>query len=150
MFSGTVVEVQPGRQYNDYMALMEEADIGIDCYHFGGSNTVSDNLHLRKPVVAWASDKWYGRIGSQLLRTAGLGELAATNEEEYLNIALRLIHDDDYRAAVTERVQKADLESTIYNPDDARYFRKAVDYLIENHTRLKQDPDPGPVRIERD
>lgn len=150
LFSGATVDVQPGRPYHEYMALMEEADLGIDCYHFGGSNTVSDNLHLRKPVVAWASDKWYGRIGSQLLRTAGLGELAASSEEEFLEIALRLIHDDDYRGAVTERVQKADLEHTIYDAGDARYFRKAVDYLIDNHARLKQDPDPGPVRIERD
>ena len=150
MLAGDYVEVMLALSYADYMAAMETVHICIDSYHFGGCNTVADGLFLGKPTVTWEGDKWYNRIGSQMLRLAGLKEMAASSEEEYLEIALRLINDDDYRAEMEEKVRTADLENTVFGTQDAKYFQKAIDYLIANHERLQQDPDRTPIRIERD
>src|SRR5262249_48926110 len=94
---GDAADVLFERTYPDYMGAMEEGDISIDSFHFGGCNTIADSLYVRKPTVTWEGDKWYSRIGSQMLRMAGLDELIATNEEQYVDLVLRLIHDDDYR-----------------------------------------------------
>ena len=142
-------EIVTARPYADYMALMEEGDFSIDCYHFGGSNTVVDSLHLGKPVVTWEYDKWYGRIGSALMRRAGAGELAAANEDQYLETILKLIQDEDYRAAMTDKIRGADLDRTVFSMDDGRYFKKALDHLIANHDRLRNDRDRAAIRIER-
>jgi len=143
------VEVVPGAAYPDYMVRMENGDLCLDSYHFGGCNTIADGLHLRKPTVTWEGDKWYNRIGSQMLRAAGLPELVATSEEQYLEIALRLINDDGYRQAVEERLRRADMDGTVFSRADAVYFRKALDYLIAHHERLKADPDRSAIRVER-
>jgi predicted O-linked N-acetylglucosamine transferase (SPINDLY family) len=71
------------------MALMEEGDICIDASHFGGSNTMADSLYLRKPTVAFEGNKWYNRIGSQMLRVVGLEELIAKNAEQYIQLNLK-------------------------------------------------------------
>lgn len=141
------VELVTARGYADFMKLMEEGDLSIDSYHFGGCNSVADSLFLRKPIVTWEYDKWYGRIGSAMLRMVGLEELIATSEQDYLEKVLRLIHDDPYRDAVTAKLQKVDLDETIFSTKDAPSFQRAVRYLIENHDQLKREKSREPIRI---
>lgn len=144
------VEVMAEMPYPDYMRAMEEGDLTIDAYPFGGCNTAADSLFLRKPMVMWQGGKWYNRIGSQMMASAGLPELVATSEQEYLALVLELIHDDEYRAGLEERLRTADLDASIFSRADAKYFRKAIDFLIANHERLKEDKERLPIRIERD
>ncbi len=147
---GVQLEVIGNRTYQNYMALMEEGDISIDSYHFGGCNTIADSLFLRIPTVTYQGDKWYNRIGSQMLRMVGLPELIATNDEEYFQLVIRLIHDDVFRAEIHRRLISADLDATIFNARTAGCFRETVDYLIENHESLSHQPDRRVLRYGLD
>jgi hypothetical protein len=149
LFGTERFEVFPNLTYTMYMALLEEGDFTIDAYHFGGCNSVADSLFLRRLIVTWEGDKWYNRIGSHMLRLVGLPELIATNATEYLEVTLRLLHEDAFRADLQERLDRADLDATIFSTADAQYFQKALDFLIENHDRLRQDPDRSAIRIPR-
>lgn len=141
-------ELIPGKPYDEYMALMEEGDIFIESYHFGGSNTVADSLYLRKPTVTFEGNRWYNRIGSQMLRSVGLEELIAKTAEEYTRLTLRLIHDDRYRLKTQDKLKRTDLNKTIFHSDNKKYFRKAIDFLIENHEQLKRENSRKPIRIK--
>lgn len=142
------VEVIPPKSYEEYMDMMAEGDLSIDSYHFGGSNTITDSLYLRKPTVTIAGDKWYNRIGSQMLRSAGLSELIANNPEQYIKLIVRLINDDKYRATIQDKIRKADLNNTIFRSDSKRCFKKAIDFLIKNHEKLKTETSRKPIRIQ--
>ncbi len=141
------VEVFREMPYREYMALMEEGDFSIDSYPFGGCNTIVDSLYLRKLAVCREGDAWYNRIGPALLRLTGLPELIATTDDDYLAIILRLIGDDQFRAGLQERLDRADLDATLFDRSEARSFRKAVDFLVANHERLRDDQDRSPIRI---
>jgi predicted O-linked N-acetylglucosamine transferase (SPINDLY family) len=141
------VEVIPAKSYDEYMALMEEGDICLESYHFGGSNTVVDSLYLRKPTVTFEGNKWYNRIGSQMLRTVGLEALIARSAEDYISLTLKLIHDDRYRLSVCEKLNQVDLSSTIFSSKSKYSFKKAIDFLIENHEQLKRENSRKPIRI---
>ena len=143
------VEVRAGLSYHEYMSLMEEGEITLDSYPFGGCNTVADSLFLRKPTVTWEGDAWYARIGPQMLRKIGLSELVATSGDSFLEIALKLILDDESRAALQARLDGVDLDATIFSRADARFFPEAIAYLVENHERLRQEPDRSPIRVTR-
>ncbi len=140
-------ELIPSLPYGEYMALMEEGDICIDSYHFGGCNTIVDSLYLRKPTVTFEGTKWYNRIGSQMLRLVGLSELIATNPQEYINLILKLIHNDKYRVKIQDKLKQTDLNSTIFNVESKKYFKKAIDFLIENHEQLKAEDSRKPILI---
>jgi hypothetical protein len=144
------VEVIPRLNYQAYMAAMEEGDLTIDAFHYGGCNTMADSLFLGKPMASLEGERWYNRIGPQMLRMVGEPELIATSEVEYVDLMLRLIHDDALREASAARIRKADLNATIFDRSDARYFHKAIDYLIANHERLSRDKNRSTIRIERD
>ncbi len=145
--TSVVLDVKPFLRYAEYMGFMEEGDLTLDAYHFGGSNIMSDSLFLRKPAVTWQGDKWYNRIGAAMLRMAGLEELVCNDEREYLEKTLRLIHDDNWRGELTARLQAADLDGTVFSDADAPSFRRALEFLIANHDRLKAQPDRKPIRI---
>ena len=85
-----------------------------------------------------------------MLRMVGEDGLIATSDAEYVDLIVRLIHDDALRAASGERIRKADLNGTIFDRADAKYFRKAIDYLIANHEHLAKEKERKPIRIERD
>jgi hypothetical protein len=143
-----VVEVLPNLGYKDYMAFMEEGDMSMDAYPYGGCNTMADSLHLGKLMVAFEGDRWYNRIGPRMLRMIGLDELVASSDEGFIDLVLRLIRDDAYRSAIEERLLAADLQGTIFSRAEATSFRKAIEYLIANHERLERDSDRSPIRIE--
>jgi hypothetical protein len=137
----------PGSDYKTYMAKVEEADLTVDSYPFGGCNTVSDSLFARVPMVLWESDKWYGRIGPEMMRRAGLSELVAKTEDQYLDIATRLINDDAYRAQVLAKVKAVNLDATIYDKSDGPAFRRFMDDVIKNHGRYQKEKKRTPIRV---
>ena len=141
-------ELVPVKMYDEYMEMMEEGDLCIESYHFGGCNIVADSLYLRKLMVTFEGNRWYSRIGSQMLRTIGFDELIAKNPAEYMKIVLKLIHDDDYRLRLERKLQTVDLENTVFDKSSQGYFKKAIDYLIANHERLQNDSDKYPIVID--
>jgi hypothetical protein len=147
LLGATPVEVIRELPYSEYMALMEEGDLCIDSYPFGGCNTVVDGLYLRKLTVCREGDAWYNRIGPAMLRRVGLPELIAATEDDYVSLILRLTHDDAHRAGLQARLDRADLDATLFDRSEARSFRKAIDFLVANHARLRLDPDRSPVRV---
>jgi hypothetical protein len=145
--SSAILDVKPFLAYREYMGFMEEGDLTLDSYHFGGCNTVADSLFVRRPMVVWEGDKWYNRIGGAMMRRAGLEELVCNSEEGYLEKTIRLVHDDAWREDLTARLRAADINNSIFSTADAPSFRRAVDFLIANHDRLKAQPGRLPIRI---
>ena len=140
-------ELIPKKPYDEYMALMEEGDICLESFPFGGSNSAADSLYLRKPLITFEGNKWYNRIGSQMLRAVGLEELIAKSAEDYTRLTLRLIHDEQYRLKIQEELKQVDLNKTIFNSDSKTSFKKAVDFLIKNHEKLKLESSRKPILI---
>ena len=142
------LDIMPYCPYHRYMQLLEEGDLTLDSYHFAGSNTVAENLFLRKPTLSWEGDHWYNRIGPSMLRMLGLDDLICRSEKKYLEKAHRLIHDDAWREELAARLRAADLDQTVFSTEHAASFRRALDYLIENNDRLKGEGSREPIVID--
>jgi hypothetical protein len=142
-----VAELVPHRGYSDYMSLMELGQMSLDSYHFGGCNTVVDSLWVGKPIVTWEGDKWYNRIGPQLMRRVGMPELIAKNQGQYVELALRLIEDDEWRTGLQQRLREVDYSQSLFSTAEAKYFRDAIEYLVVEHERLRSSGDVTPIHI---
>jgi hypothetical protein len=137
------VFLHPHLDYADYMAKIEACHFALDCFPYGGSNTVSDVLWCRKPVVCLEGKRWPGRIGPALLRRANLPEMVATDEEEYVKLALDLI---GYPKALPDMIGQIDL-AEVYDKSDGANFSTAVDWLIANHDRVRRRWDNKPIHF---
>ena len=99
------------------MRLMEEGGPDLDSFHFGGCNTVADSLYLSLPTLCLGQgNKWYNRIGPAMLKRCNLPELITTTEPEFIETALRLIHDDNFRQSLRTRLTQTNLNEAIFTP----------------------------------
>ncbi|MEE3715758.1 hypothetical protein V2H45_03240 [Tumidithrix elongata RA019] len=141
------IELYLHKPYEQYMALMEEGDLCIDSYHFGGFNSLIDSLYLRKLTVTLEGKKWYNRVGARLIRLLGLPELVAKTPAEYTQIILKLINQEPLRLDLQMKMAKVDLDRTLFATSDRQDLKKTIDFLIENHDRLQSNRDKKPIRI---
>jgi hypothetical protein len=142
------VQVFPNFTRIEYLTELCRGAISLDSYPFGGFNTVIDALYCKKPMVVWEGDRAFNRFGAATLDIVGMPELIARTREEYIALTLRLIDDDDFRRSMQERAGAIDLKRSFATHEDPRYYRKAIDYLIENNENLKNNGSREPILIE--
>ncbi|MGA1602913.1 MAG: hypothetical protein ACO4CG_11580, partial [Prochlorothrix sp.] len=131
------VVLMPYARPSDYLAQLKHGDLSLDSFPFGGSNVVADSLGLAQPIVVLEGDRWYNRIGPQLLRRAGLEELITQEPRQYCEKVLELIHNDDYRSQLHHHLRSLDLAATVFKPEGIDAFKPLVDKLLgdrsDNH-----------------
>ena len=55
-----------------------------------------------------------------------------------------------YRLFVQNRLQGANLEESIFGMGEARFFRKAIDYLIASNEQIKSDNGRSIIQMSRE
>lgn len=129
-----------------YMKNIAQCKFAIDSWPFGGFNRILDLLAQKRPVIIREGNRAYNRMNAALLERIGLEELVVQTEKQVISKSLELIFNEDYRLSLIERIGKAD----IYNKGDAKYFKKALDFLITNHDALHIFKNNKPIIIKRD
>lgn len=93
--------------------LYNRIDIALDPFPCNGGTTSFDTLWMGVPFVTLAGSNFISRLGVTILHNAGLDELIAANEKEYIQIAAGLARDPDrlrqMRDGLRERVRASPL-----------------------------------------
>jgi protein O-GlcNAc transferase len=88
-------------------------DIALDHYPYNGVTTTCESLYVGVPVVSLYGRNGVSRSGLSLLRTLGLGELAASTPRQYVDIAVALGSDlprlEKLRATLRARFDQSSL-----------------------------------------
>ncbi len=106
--------------------------------------TVSFHLALQDPVLHHVAGDWL----EAMLHKLGLHELVASTEDEYVDIACRLIDDGGYRQSLVDQIEGMDLDATIFADDSSKQFTQAMQYLVKHHARLQAEGDRTPLVFE--
>jgi predicted O-linked N-acetylglucosamine transferase (SPINDLY family) len=114
----------------DYHSLTAAADVLLDPPHFCGVNTTYDALALGKPIVTLPSGYHRGGYSSGCYRKMGYTACVAASTENYMDLAVRLGTDADYRQSVEENIQQ--LNRQLFEDQDAvseceRIFQELID-----------------------
>jgi len=137
-------------KYDAYVGRIEYCDFGIDAYPFGSYNRIVDTFLAGRPLVAYEGQRAYNRFAAATLRRLGRDRLIATNDTEFVDITLRMIEDDDFRKEETDFIQNVNFAEIISDRNNHKYYKKAFDYLVENHEKLKADGTKNPIYIEKE
>ncbi len=94
----------PGQSHPDFMSLNAVADVSLDPIHFGGGNTTYEALAVGLPVITLPSQFLRGRITNAMYQQMGMTDLVATSAEEYVELAVRLGTERDFRQTVSQKI----------------------------------------------
>ena len=87
--------------------VFEAADALLDPFHYGGGVTTYDGLALGTPIVTMPSRYQRGRYTLGCYRRMDVLDCVASSAERYVELALRLGTDRDYRQSVKEKILKS-------------------------------------------
>lgn len=99
-----VFEPQGGDHYS---SLILNSDLTLDPPHFGGVNTSYDAFSMGKVVVTTPSKYHRGRYTSGCYRMMGLDEMVATSTEDYVDRAVKIASEPDYRRELESQLTQA-------------------------------------------
>lgn len=109
-----------------YTAL-ESVDVMLDSMPYSGAASVCEHLWLGLPVLSCASASEASRAGSSVLRAAGLGDFAATSEDDLVAKAVGLAKDPAKLREVRSGLRKKMESSALMDgPGFAGRFEKVV------------------------
>jgi predicted O-linked N-acetylglucosamine transferase (SPINDLY family) len=107
-----------------HLALYAEVDIALDTFPYNGTTTTCEALWMGVPVVTLAGDSHVSRVGVSLLTNAGLGDLVAHTEDEYVSILMTLAGDHERREKLRRSLRDQMLNSPI---GDAPLFTRHLE-----------------------
>lgn len=83
-----------------HMPFYNEMDISLDTFPQTGGTTTCEALFMGVPVVTLVGPAVFERLSYSILSNAGLGDLCAKSEAEFVDIAVRLAADHERRKSL--------------------------------------------------
>ena len=104
--AGRRVRFLPAIPRADFLKLLATADVILDPPHFGGGHSSYEALAVGTPVVTLPGEFLRSRITLALYRKMGFVDLVADSADEYVQTAVRLANDKDFRLTARQRIQQ--------------------------------------------
>ncbi len=98
------MRILPRQDETDFFQLMALSDVLLDTIYFTGGVSSYEAFSLGVPIVTMPSGFMRGRMTYALYRKMGVMDCVARTPKEYIEIALRLGTDPDWRRAVREKI----------------------------------------------
>lgn len=100
--------LQPTMALADYLMLHHQIDLALDPFPYNGGTTTCHSLWMGVPVITLQGENVVSRVGSALMKRAGLPEFVTTSTSEYLSLAVKWAHAlpelNELRQSLRERI----------------------------------------------
>lgn len=120
---------------HEWLNLIAVCDIMLDPFPFGGCNTTLEAFDYGRPVVCLPSPKVLsGRFTLGFYKQMGLDKLGccANNVSEYVDIALRLLKDNEYYKFISTKIMER--KSRLFeDPSVIREYEQLIARLVRMH-----------------
>ncbi|MEG4580616.1 tetratricopeptide repeat protein [Microcoleus sp. MON1_C5] len=94
----------PTRQ--DYIAINFLSDVFLDTFTWSGGNTSLEAIACNLPIVTCPGEFMRGLHAYSFLKMLGVTDTIAKNEEEYIEIAVKLGIDSKWRRDISQRMSQ--------------------------------------------
>ena len=80
------------------------SDVFLDSIGWSGCNSTLESLNHNLPILTLPGDLMRGRHTLDILKMMGVDDTIAADKEEYVNLAVRLGRDPEYRQQISEKI----------------------------------------------
>ncbi|WP_019504759.1 tetratricopeptide repeat protein [Pleurocapsa sp. PCC 7319] len=148
-----------GLNYQDYCLFLSRmdsktfastaaiADVFLDSIGWSGCNSTLEAIAHNVPVVTLPGELMRGRHSLAILKMMGIEETIAATKEDYLQIAVRLGRDAEYRRQISQQV--AENKYKLYR--DLKPVRALEDFLLcrlGKESRVNQSQSDNGIALE--
>lgn len=98
------VKILPKMPHEDFLKVNVACDVMLDTLYWSGGNTALDALACGLPMVTLPGKMMRGRQSYGMLKAMGLDGLVAKDAQDYVEIALRLAKDREWRKQMSRAI----------------------------------------------
>ena len=120
--------VLPPKPHDDFLRVNLACDAMLDTLHWSGGNTSLDALACGLPVVTLPGAFMRGRQSATMLRLTGASELVASDLDDYVRIASRVVDDAAWRKQMSDAIL-AGRGAMFDRPEPVQAFAALLDEL---------------------
>lgn len=131
---------------HDHMQAYSLMDISLDTFPYAGTTTTCESLYMGVPCVTMGGLVHAHNVGVSLLKTVGLNNLVAENEDEYVELATQLA--SDITALSNLRMRLRDLMHKSPLCDGSKFTRGLESAYKNMWHRYCKDDVPSLRRME--
>jgi predicted O-linked N-acetylglucosamine transferase (SPINDLY family) len=96
-----------------HLERLKLADLMLDNWPYNAGTTCTDALISGVPMLTLARDTFVSRVGSSILKSANLNELTSKSIDEYIQKAVHIGSNREYRDVLKKSLRERFLQSTI-------------------------------------
>jgi len=100
-----------------HFELYHRIDIGLDPFPYNGTTTTCEALWMGVPVATLRGDRHAARVGASIMHHAGLEEVVAHSENEYVHLAVGLAQDRQRLIALRDSQRRKMQESQLMDKE---------------------------------
>lgn len=125
--------------YENYLASMLEADIVLNPFPFGHTNTLIDSLILGKPCIGLQGDEPASLTEKMILQEVGLvDQFSATSHEDYKAKFQKLA--EKIRNGETTFFDRMEMFDKLHAPQTIPDYSSAMKWVYDNAETMKASP----------
>jgi predicted O-linked N-acetylglucosamine transferase (SPINDLY family) len=99
------VQFRPRMPFEDFLSFLTLSDVVLDTTHFSGGLTSLISFACDTPIVTWPGDFMRGRLTLAFYKQMGVMDCVAQDAKSYVDIALRLANDRDWKEEVVSKIR---------------------------------------------
>lgn len=131
--------------YNNHLARIAAADLGLDTFPCNGHTTTSDVLWAGLPVLTKKGTNFSSRVSESLLNALGVPELVADDDNAFVEMAVRLAENGVEIQSIRQKINANRCMAPLFDSErSARHVEKAFSMMIE---RARQGLQPDHLQI---
>jgi predicted O-linked N-acetylglucosamine transferase (SPINDLY family) len=115
------------------------ADVVLDTPHFSGGKNSIDCLAFGIPIVTWSGRLMRGMLTLAYYKQMGVTDCVASDAESYVDIALRLANDKNWR---NENKEKILSHADVLNEDieAVRELERFFEWAVKEKSKRTAEP----------
>jgi hypothetical protein len=133
--------LEPSRRYDGFLQVLSRCELALSAFPFGNTNSTVDTCLMHIPTVAFVANEVLSIGDRDVMRMVGLPHwLVSDNDEDYFQVAMKMIHNDEARQAIVDQLKATDVRAKVFEPprpEDATEFVEAMDWIYRNHEKLQ-------------
>lgn len=127
-----------------FLGALACADLFLDSSPYNAGTTASDALYAGCPVITLPGEIYASRMAASIVSHAGLPELVCASEQEYIDKAVRIYVDANYRDAIRKKAAEAK-DTRLFDTTDATRCLEAG--FIAAYERFLNGQAPAAIHV---
>ena len=93
LVSNNIEFLETKKSFKDHIDLYKKIDFALDTFPYNGVTTSFEAIWMGVPVLTMKGYNFNSRCGESIMINAGIRELVANNEDDYINKAVNITND---------------------------------------------------------